>query len=454
MALSDIVTISISTASAKVTQAGFGVPLILAADAPSGFIERVRFYSDLAEVATDFASGTATHDMAAALFAQEPGVVEVAVGRLALKPTQRWALTPTAANSTKYEMEVNGHLISYTSDGSATVTEIIAGLKTAIDLLSLGITVSDQTTYMRIVANTAGAYFSVKVLNSTLANLKIAQDHADPGAATDLDAILVEDSSWYCILNPFNSKAMALAIAAWAESNKKLFVAATQDSDVVNLALGSDTGGSETVAGAAKTAAYFRTALMYHPENGEFADAAWVGKVLPSDPGSETWAFHTLAGVDVTTLTSTQHTNATNKLVSTYQTYAGLSLTGVGNQTSGGMGRVSGNEFIDVIRLRDWTEARMSEAVIAAKAQAAALGRKIPFTDNGIAVIQGKLEAILAAGVKVGGFAADPAPVVTVPKASEVSDADKALRKLTGIKFDATLAGAIQVTSVTGAIAL
>lgn len=42
----------------------------------------------------------------------------------------------TVANSTLYTINVNGSLVSYTSDGSATNLEIAAGLKTAYDLVS------------------------------------------------------------------------------------------------------------------------------------------------------------------------------------------------------------------------------------------------------------------------------------------------------------------------------
>lgn len=445
MALSDIVTLNISLSAARVEKLGFGLGLVLAADCPVGFTERVRFYSDMTGVEVDFPSGP-THDQCEALFSQDPKPTRVAVGRLANKPTQRWAITPVAVNSTKYEMKFNENLISITSDGSATVTEIIAALKTAIDALSLAVTVSDQTTFMRIVANTPGAAFGVEVLNTQL--LGCAQDHADPGVAADLAAILVEDGSWYCVLNPFNSKAMALAIAGWVEANKKLFICATQESNVINLSPNADTGGAQTVAGAAKASAYFRTALIYHPANDAYADAAWAGVCLPMDPGSETWALKTLAAVPVTKLSETQHSNAINKFCNTYESYAGKSVTGVGDQTLGGMGRVSGNEFIDVIRFRDWLENTMQTDVFAALTKP----KKVPQTDAGISVIEGVLIADLQAGIDVGGLKDNPKPKVLVPLASSVSDSDRAARKLPNIKFDGQLAGAIQAVSISGSV--
>lgn len=440
MALSDIVTISLSTESAKVTQAGFGMPIILAPETVAGFTERVRFYTDLAGVVADYATTTATYKMALAVFAQSPRPPTLAIGRCALQPTQRFAVTPVATNSTLYQMRINGTLVEYTSDATATVTEIIAGLKAAIDALSLGITVSDQTTYMRILANTAAAFFSVESLD--VAKIGVVQDHADPGLATDLAAIFLEDSSPYALLYGFNSKACVDAISDYAEGVKKIFIAQTQESDVVRLSNASDTGGSQTVAGLLKADGKFRTALIYHPKTDAFADAALAGRCLPLDPGSETWAFKTLAGVASTTLTATQRTNALAKNCNIYTTVAGVAITEAG--------KVSGNEYIDIIRFRDWLEARMSEEIFGALARA----KKIPFTDQGIAVIEGIIRARLQAGIDVGGLANDPAPTVFVPKAVDVSANDRALRQLTGVRFEARLAGAIQAITIQGTLSI
>lgn len=447
MALSDIVTINISTSSARVERQGFGMPMILAQDVPGGFTERVRFYTDMTGVAVDFPSG-ATHDMANAVFSQNPKPPKIAVGRRANLSTMRWLLTPVVNNSTVYSVRVGSTVVSYTSDGTATAAEITAGLKTAIDALSLAITTSQQNgnTQLQVVANAAGAHFSLEMLDPTL--IGVLQNHADPGLSADLTAINTADTSWYVILNASNSTAEALVISAWAEANNKLFIAQTQESAAITVSPGSDTGGSASYAAQAKTAAYFRTAIIYQPKTDAFADAAWAGKVLPLSPGSETWAFKTLAGVPVVTMTETQHENAIGKMCNTYEAYAGVSVTGVGDQTQGGMGRVSGNEFIDVIRFRDWLQATMQADIFQALANAPG---KIPFTDGGISVIEGILRADLKAGVDVGGLVAGSI-ILTVPKASAVSGANRSARILTPINFDAQLAGAVQAVNVSGAV--
>src|SRR5687768_4049946 len=104
MRLSDIIVITITTETGGILQAGFGVPLILAPHANN--VDRIRYYTDLAGMVTDgFTSTTAPYKAASAMFAQNPRPERIAVGRLALYPTQRFAVTPTAVHSAKYSLK-------------------------------------------------------------------------------------------------------------------------------------------------------------------------------------------------------------------------------------------------------------------------------------------------------------------------------------------------------------
>jgi len=442
MPLSDIITINIVTETAGVTAAGFGVILILSADA--AFVERVRSYTSITALAVDFASTTGTYKAANAIFAQNPKVEKVMVGRLALKPTQQWAIdigTAGVLNSTAYKVQVRSNIATFTSDASATEAEIIAGLVSAINALSGDtVTASDQTTFLRIAGNTAGSWDRVMVLNpdgnpDVGVYLSITPDHADPGVATDLAAIAAVDNTWYAIVNPWGSKLMNLAIAAYAESAKKLFLCDVQDSATITAA-----AGGTDLADELKDAAYARTAAIYHPDNEAMAAAAWGGKCLPFDPGSETWKFKTLAGVSAASLTATHQTNLEAKRCNYYYNVAGVNITS--------QGVVAANEFIDVIRFRDWLEARMSERIFFRLATL----KKIPYTDRGYAVIEGEIRAQLDEGVDVGGLSSDPAPVVTVPKVIDANPVDKAARLARGFLFNATLAGAIHKLVINGTI--
>lgn len=437
MPLSDIVDVQITTESSKVTQKGFGV--ILIPTYHTVFTERARRYSSLAGMVADgFTSSSLAYLVAAQVFSQNPRPKEVVVGRLANAPTQRYAITPVAQNSTAYGLKAGGTAASFTSDASATVAEIIAGLKTAIDALTLGLTTSDQTTYLRAVVNTPGAFIPIETLNPNL--VKVAQDNADPGIATDLDNIQNETDDWYAIVNPYASRAMVLAVAAWAESHEKLYLATLSETTVETG--GYDVSGAADTGSELKRLAYARSPWIYHRDPASFAGAAWGGRLLPYTPGSETWAMKTLAGVASVPHTDSQVANIFAKNGNAYTTIAGVNIVRKGTVPAG--------EFVDVIRGRDWLIARLQERIFSVLANAT----KIPYTDEGIAVIEAEVRAQLQEGVDAGFLAANPEPVVTVPKASEVSSVDKGNRLLPDVTFEATLAGAIHQLTISGTIAV
>ena len=85
--------------------------------------------------------------------------------------------------------------------------------------------------------------------------------------------------------------------------------------------------------------------------------------------------------------------------------------------------------------------------------------RKVPFTDGGIGLIEGQMEATLSKGQTVGGIAPTeydsddneiPGYTVTVPLASDLTEAERKSRKLTGCRYTARLAGAIHIVEIHG----
>jgi hypothetical protein len=188
--------------------------------------------------------------------------------------------------------------------------------------------------------------------------------------------------------------------------------------------------------------AYSRTALMYHPSPANMAGAAWLGRVLPLEPGSESWKGKTLQGVTPVTLTATHRVNLRAKKCNTYQTVAGIGITWEGTTADG--------DFVDVTRGLDWLEDDMTKAVF----EAITGSDKIAYTDQGVAQIEGVIRGSLEAAVSKGILAADPAPDVEVPKVANISSANKALRLLPDVKFSATLAGAIHKVDIDGVVSV
>lgn len=442
MGLEQIVSIAISLQSSGLSQQGFGTPLILGYT-PT-WVERARTYSDIDGVGADFATTTPEYRAAAVLFSQNPRPEQLVIGRGANKPTQRYKISvATVANNRAYSVSVNSTAYTFTSDPTATNDEIAAGIQAAIAAActaagaTAAVAGAAGTQYVEVTGNAAGNWFSLSV--GDIAYLKLVQDHADPGIAADLAAIKLENNDWYALGTMFNSGACIVAAAGFAESNGKLYVAATADSEVATVAESLATD----VAKLLKTAAYFRTAAIYHHSPIAFADMAWLGRCLPLTPGSEMWAFKTLATVPASTLTDTHKTNIAAKYANYYAAIAGRNMTLGAN--NGGV--VSGNEFIDTIRFRDWLQARLQERLVLLLATV----DKIPYTDAGIAQVENQVRAQLDDGITAGGIAPEPY-TVTVPKAAAAAPADRAARILRNVKFSARLAGAIQKIVIQGVL--
>jgi hypothetical protein len=443
MPLSDHVSLVITQDSAGVARAGFGVPLILSANA--AFAERIRYYNSLLDVAADFADTSSPEYLAArAMFSQSPRPARIAIGRAANKPTQVFTLSVSSVqNLHTYQILVKGEGVtettaSFTSDASATDAEIVAGLVSALNAVTgNNYVAAGAASPFTVTADAAGDWFSLQVMNP--ADLEIAQTHADPGITADLNAIELENADWYGFTTLYNSNAYVLAAAAWAESSasRKVYVLDVNETDAITTAAGN----SDTLDDLG-TLEYARTMGAYHPSPADFMAAAWLGKCLPLEPGSETWKFKTLAGVNPVTLTGTHRTNLLARNANSYQTVAGVNITWEGTTSDG--------NFLDVVRGLDWLEDDMSKSVFEALAGAS----KIPYTDTGVAVITGKIRASLRRAVNRQILAEDPEPVVTAPKVADVAPVDKAARLLPDIRFSGTLAGAIHRVEIIGVVSV
>jgi hypothetical protein len=429
--LDDIVRVVITRGSKTVSRAGFGTPMILGLH--TRFAERIRFYSSLAAVAGDgFLTSDSEYKAAAAMFAQEIKPSKIAIGRRTAAVAQVVTYTPTVLNSTLYTVTINGTLHSYTSDGTATDAEIVAGLIAAINggAQAAKVTASGTTTLI-ITSDNAGESFTYAA-SSNLAGVLTTPNN---GVQEDIQAVIEASDDWYCLILTSRTDLDIRLAAAKIETLKKIQIACSDDSNVKGAS-------SSDIGSVLELAAYLRTALLYSADQANYPEAAWAATRLPLDPGSETWKFATLSGITPDALTDNEVSNLEGKKVNFYNTIAGLSI--VQN------GQVSGNEWIDVIRGIDWLEARMKERVFSRLVNSP----KVPYTDLGVAVIEADVRAQLLEGVRVGLLAADPEFEVNVPKVADIDPADRAARILPDVSFNATLAGAIHEVEISGVVSV
>lgn len=442
MSLADIVLITITKETQSPTRAGFGTPLILAVVTPFGAGTTVREYTDLKGLLADgFVATDPAHLAAAAVFSQSPRPPTVKIANRLLTHTQKFTITvDNVINDAEYKIQI-GSLgtvaglqdATFTSDATATADEITAGLKAAIDALGVGFTVTDNMD-SSLTLEVASPGDLRDVIVDRGGNLSVFDVTLDPGIATDLAAVEAIDDDWFGLTIDSQSPLEVAAAAVFIEARKKIFGVSLYDSDV------TDTGVSNDVLSLLQAASYARTYPIYHPLRLSYPAAAWMGVVFPKDPGSATWAFKTLVGIIVDPLTTTDQNTIQGKGGNVYVTIGGLNITL--------NGIMAGGEFIDITRGIDWLQSRMEERIFGVLVNA----DKIPFTDAGVATIEKEVRAQLTEAITAGFIAAEPEPVVTVPKVSTVSDANKTARLLPDVDFEATLAGAIHKVVITGRV--
>jgi len=434
MSLSDIVQVTITAQTAAPSRVGFGIPLVMAYH--TNFPERARSYTSVADMITDgFAATDAAVRAVSALLAQNPKPASVVVGREVGTAQMKITLTPILRNSTEYSVVLNGQTASFTSDATATVVEITAGLKIAIDALAESVTVTDNGTDLDIEANAVADAYSLYTVDRTLFGMVDVTPDGSPSIAADIAAVQVENDTWYSCHLTNQGKAVITAAAVYIETIYKIMVVASPDTDIY------DSGSTTDIAANLQTAGYARTALMYHYKaNYQYPGAAWAGRMLPLDPGSATWKFKTLSSVDYMTFTSSEESAIRDKDCNMYVRIAGISMTQEGVSSAG--------EFIDITRGTDFIRSRLQEYVFGSMARA----DKIPYTDKGIAVVESDVNAVMRLSVTKDILADDPVPVVQVPLVANVPANDKTARILRDVEFSGTLAGAIHATQISGTV--
>lgn len=435
MSAEDIVDVQIIANTSSPDRAGFGVPLLMGYH--TNWLDRVREYgNDLTELTDDgFAVTDPIYKMAANMLAQNPAVSKFKVGRLANAYTQTVELTPTDTTEGQiYSVTIGAETATFTVPAAATVAIICAGLESAINALTGAFTATDNTTEVSVAADVAGTLFGYSGINRQI--LDFEDVTADPGVAADLNAIVAEDPAWYGLAVDAQNKAMGQAIAAIAETLNVIFVMDSMDAGMV------DAGSTTDWAYLANASAYDRVGTAFHANSGQWLSAAWLGKMLPTDPGSATWKFKTLAGITVDTLRAAEVAALVAKKSNYYTECNGINITCEGWAASG--------TFFDETRFIDWLSARISEGAFKALVD----NPKLPYTNAGIEVILNIVRARLSDGIDAGGLSADPAPVVTAPSVASIDAADKAARCVPNIKFTATLAGAIHKVQIRGTLVL
>lgn len=262
--------------------------------------------------------------------------------------------------------------------------------------------------------------------------------------AEAMAAICAEDNDFYGIALADRTAANVLATAEWTETHTKLFCTATADVNAKDASQSTDVGAQ------LQSKNYYRTAPWYHAlAADEYLDVAIMARCFAIDPGGETWSLKKLAAITADNLSETEYNALTKKGYNTFEKFRNVSITQ--------NGKVAAGEWIDVIRFRDWLQEEISTNVFSLLINS----DKVPYTDPGIAAIEGVVKKALEDGQAKGGIAPTEYTAdgdenlgytVSVPLASDITANTKASRVLSDVTFTARLAGAIHVVEIKGAL--
>jgi len=295
-----------------------------------------------------------------------------------------------------------------------------------------------------VTANAAGNWFSIGATD--IGAINIAQTHADPGIAADLDAIAQEigqnvSTDFYRVDSAYNSKAYVQGVSTWVEANARTYIVDSQDSDSANTAY--DPNASTDTLAVLKIASLKRTMPLYHPRPAAFLSAALNGILLPMNPGLWTAAFKQPVGPETVPLTPTQIANLEARSAGSFTREGSLNLTWNGAVPNAQYG------FFDNTVSIDWFLNALYTNLLGVLASKPKSG----FDDKDIDDIAASARSVVLEGISdahkmiaagTPGDPLDPVPQVIWPKVRDIDPTTRALRKLPNGTIKVRFLGAIQ----------
>lgn len=335
---------------------------------------------------------------------------------------------------------------------ATTLANALAGTNLAISsagtgtqtVSSIGATVS-PTLAFTVTASSDNAWFSLTINDLDLVG--ILMTHADPGIASDLDAIIKKDNTWYWLVTLYNSKAYTLAAAAWVEENKKAYTPAIPDTSAGTTSVTDATDVMAVLLGLE----YTRTEYKYHHSPVQFFDGGYVGLLSTKAPGLWTGKGKTIVGVSPSPLTDTHEANLDARKANAYTTEGPKNVTWEGRVANPNYG------FLDVTVGLDW----VANAVVLAAYGYTTSVDKVGYDDADIAGVESAINGVILEAVSPAhkimaagtpGDPNDPQPSISFPLVATIPAATRALRELPDGQLSFRYLGAVHLIDITATV--
>jgi hypothetical protein len=322
------------------------------------------------------------------------------------------------------------------------LTALLAAINTAFPTnppVTGAVTGSGGGALLTLTSSTAGQGVSYSAVDSDLTHALVTPNN---GIVNDLQNIIAENNSWYGIALCSNADSDILQLAAYVETLKKIFIAASNDS---GIPLSSNTD----ILSVLKGLSYTRTALMYSPLSyNKGIEAAWMGGQLPQVPGSNNWAFQSLVGISPDNLTDTAIGNIIGDPIAQVAGKNGNIYTTVGGKNITQMGLMVGGQYIDITIGIDWLVSTLQTNIF----QSITSVSKIPYTDKGVGILLSAVKSAIDQGVVNGLIDGDSPITISAPSVLSVPLTQRANRVAPTISFSCRLSGAINAVQVNGTV--
>lgn len=437
-----IVNVQISLNTNGVSKEGFSTMLVVGTHANN--LNRVTTYTNINDLINDgFSTDDPIYRAVSAAFSQTPRPRQVKVGRRQVEEVN--LSVNNVKDNTDYTITVSSkdtdgtvdeEAYKYNSQTSATATKIVEGLQ-ALMASDTAVTATASGEKLQLTAK-SGKSFAIKISSNLSAELTEPTEEI----ADTMSAVMASDSDFYGIVLVSRDKDDIMAMAEWVETQTKLFGTSTVEQGAKDSETDTD------LLSMLKAKNYYRTFAFYHElADSEYLEAGVMARCFAIEPGGETWANKVLSGLTADNLTETEYLAISGKNGNTFETFRNKSITQ--------NGKVAGDEWIDVIRFRDWLQEEITVNVFNLLINS----DKVPYTDAGIALVENQIRQALLLGQRRGGIAPTEYDkdnnenlgfTIEMPLAANIPANTKAQRLLEDVSFTARLAGAIHVVEITG----
>lgn len=441
-----IVNVQIALNTTGVFQNGFSTLLVVGPHVNT--LNRVTIYTSVDAMLEDgFTEDDALYRAVSDGFSQTPRPRQIKVGRRNVSGVEIAVKTLGASSAYTVTIAVkdaSGNVVekAYThQNNNGSISDILTGLAEKIaEDTAAAVTATATGDVLALLSKDPARAIRVKISEMLMMTLSESTE----SIAETMAAVTGEDNDWYGWSLTSRKPEDILAAADWTEAHVKLLGTAVSGAGVKDSAVENDIG-SQLMKGN-----YYRTHWWYHKDAAtDFPEVAVAARCFAIEPGGETWANKKLVGVTTDTLNETEYNAITKKNGNTFELFRNVSITQNGKTAAG--------EWIDVIRFRDWLQEQITVNVFTLLVNR----DKVPYTDNGIALIENQVRAALELGQRRGGIVPteydeagneNPGYKIEVPLVANIPLNDKANRVLNDMKFTARLAGAIHVVNISGSL--